>query len=59
MNFRERLQWEIQDFPDVEHQAYDGTYYLADFSQKMHETEEILMQRGRSSLRLLGSTNGL
>ena len=42
-------QWQIQDFPEEGALIPKGgapTYYLANFSQKLHENEEILGQRG-------------
>ena len=48
-------QWRIQDFPDGGAPTPEGgapTYYLTNFSQKLHENEENLTQRGgRASLR--------
>ena len=48
------LQWRIQDFPEEGVLTPRGrgapTYYLANFSQKLHENEEILGQRGGASL---------
>ena len=40
------MQWRIQDFPE------EGapTYYLANFSRKLHENEEILSRGGHVSL---------
>ena len=43
------LQWRIQDFPEEGALIPKGgapTYYLANFSRKLHENEEILGQRG-------------
>ena len=43
------LQWRIQDFPDGGAPTPEGgapTYYLTNFSQKLHENEENLTQRG-------------
>ena len=49
------MQWRIQDFPDGGAPTPEGgapTYYLTNFSQKLHENEENLTQRGgRASLR--------
>ena len=44
------MQWRIQDFPEGMRQPWMGapTYYLVNFSQKLHENEEILGQRGRA-----------
>ena len=42
-------QWRIQDFPEEGALIPKGgapTYYLANFSRKLHENEEILGQRG-------------
>ena len=42
-------QWRIQDFPEEGALTPKGgapTYYLVNFSQKLHENEEILGQRG-------------
>ena len=39
------FQWRIQDFPEEGALTPKGgapTYYLANFSQKLHENEEIL-----------------
>ena len=49
------FQWRIQDFPEEGALTPKGggapTYYLANFSRKLHENEEILDQRGgRASL---------
>ena len=46
-------QWRIQDFPEEGALTPKGgmpTYYLANFSRKLHENEEILGQRGGASL---------
>ena len=43
------IQWRIQDFPDGGAPTPEGgapTYYLTNFSQKLHENEENLTQRG-------------
>ena len=43
------LKWQIQDFPEKGALTPKGgtpTYYLANFSRKLHENEEILGQRG-------------
>ena len=41
-------QWRIQGFPEEGALAQKGapTYYLANFSRKLHENEEILGQKG-------------
>ena len=42
-------QWRIQDFPEEGALTPKGgapIYYLANFSRKLHENEEILGQRG-------------
>ena len=47
------LQWRIQDFPEGGAPTLGGapTYYLPNFSRKLHENEEILAERqGRASL---------
>ena len=47
LNFH--FQWQIQDFPEEGALTPKGgapTYYLANFSQKLHKNEEILGQRG-------------
>ena len=47
------MQWRIQDFPKegTPSPGEAPTYYLANFSQKLHENEDILGQRGgRASL---------
>ena len=53
--FQDTYQWRIQDFPDGGAPTPEGgapTYYLTNFSQKLHENEENLTQRGgRASLR--------
>ena len=44
------LQWRIKDFPEegaLTPKEGVPTYYLANFSRKLHENEEILGQRGR------------
>ena len=48
------LQWWIQDFPEGGTPTPDGapTYYLTNFSQKLHENKEILAQRRGASLAL-------
>ena len=46
---RSRNQWRIQDFPEEGALTPKGgapTYYLVNFSRKLHENEEILGQRG-------------
>ena len=46
-------QWRIQDFPEGVRQPRRGapTYYLTNFFRKLHENEEMLVQRwGRASL---------
>ena len=46
-------QWRIQDFPEEGALTPNGgvpTYYLANFSRKLHENEEIWGQGGRASL---------
>ena len=42
------MQWRIQDFPEEGTLTPKGapTYYLANFSRKLHENEDILGQRG-------------
>ena len=43
-------QWRIQDFPEEGAPTLKGggapTYYLPNFSRKLHENEEILAERG-------------
>ena len=54
-SWQDPVQWRIQDFPDGGAPTPEGgapTYYLTNFSQKLHENEENLTQRGgRASLR--------
>ena len=48
-----RFQWRIQDFSEEGALTPKGgapTYYLANFSQKLRENEEILGRGGRASL---------
>ena len=43
------MQWRIQDFPEegaLTPKEGAPTYYLANFSRKLQENEEILGQRG-------------
>ena len=45
----DKFQWRIQDFPEegaLTPKAGAPTYYLANFSRKLHENEEIWDQRG-------------
>ena len=54
MEFDKTRQWRIQDFSEEGALTPKGvgapTYYLANFSRKLHENEEILGQGGRASL---------
>ena len=50
LNIKNIYQWRIQDFPEEGALTPKGgapTYYLANFSRKLHENEEILGRGGR------------
>ena len=56
------MQWRIQDFPEegaLSPKIGSPTYYLANFSQKLHENEEILGRGGARPSRPLRSATDL